>query len=378
MTDTVRTGPKLWVALLVAGALALALTLFLTARQIAAGNAHACALPTGAPKPGAVLVVAESDFRLGQGLCIGVNTPVYLGSATKVPSAAGAAHRIRELQLYFNGKPMPATLALDIDAPRRTVGAWAGWQWVHVELRPAAIADTPAAKPWREFVAASGPGWRRDILVGVAAKPAAGAPPALRPDVQAAEAASLEVVNPSLTLLGAAGLLLIAASIVTGCWNTGLLRDRVPLAGGKDMPPFSLGRTQLAFWLLLSVAGFLAIWLTTGARSDVMTDGMLTLLGIAAGSGLAARLIDSGTPAPTDAQSAGFLLDVISEGYGTNRTVAVHRIQMVAWTLILGVIFVWTVFTSFTFPDFDTNLLLLMGISSGTYLGFKFPEKGAA
>jgi hypothetical protein len=26
-------------------------------------------------------------------------------------------------------------------------------------------------------------------------------------------------------------------------------------------------------------------------------------------------------------------------------------------------------------PDFDTTLLGLMGISSGTYIGFKFPEK---
>jgi hypothetical protein len=194
--------------------------------------------------------------------------------------------------------------------------------------------------------------------------------------VQAAQTASLEVVNPPLALLGIGGLLLVAASIVTGCWNTGLLRDRTPLAGGNDNPPFSLGRMQLAFWLLLSVVGFGAVWMTTGARTGVMTGGMLALLGIAAGSGLAARLIDAGTPAPADARSDGFWLDIISEGYGAERTVAVHRIQMVAWTLILGTIFVWTVFTSFEFPDFDTNLLLLMGISSGTYLGFKFPEKG--
>jgi hypothetical protein len=26
-------------------------------------------------------------------------------------------------------------------------------------------------------------------------------------------------------------------------------------------------------------------------------------------------------------------------------------------------------------PEFDTTLLGLMGISSGTYIGFKFPEK---
>jgi hypothetical protein len=28
-------------------------------------------------------------------------------------------------------------------------------------------------------------------------------------------------------------------------------------------------------------------------------------------------------------------------------------------------------------PDFDNTLLALMGVSSGTYLGFKIPEKPA-
>jgi hypothetical protein len=377
MTDTARTGPKLWMALLLAGALMIAVTLFLTVRQFAAGNNAACVLPA-APPPGALLAVAGPTFRLGEGACIGIKTSVVFEAALKQPKAADAPHRIRALQVYFNGKPTPAVLTIDLDAPPETSRNWAGWQWEKVELRPMAIADTPAAKPWRDLVAATGPAWRRDVLIGVAAKPVAGAAPAPRPELQALQAAKLEVVNAPLALLGIGGLLLIAASIVTGCWNTGLLRDRTPLAAGNDNPPFSLGRAQLAFWLLLSVVGFGAIWMTTGARTGIMTGGMLTLLGIAAGSGLAARLIDAGTPAPADAKSDGFLLDIISEGYGSTRTVAVHRIQVVAWTLILGTIFVWTVFTSFEFPEFDTNLLLLMGISSGTYLGFKFPEKGAA
>jgi hypothetical protein len=37
-----------------------------------------------------------------------------------------------------------------------------------------------------------------------------------------------------------------------------------------------------------------------------------------------------------------------------------------------------TVYSAYRFlamPDFDPTLLGLMGISSGTYIGFKFPEK---
>jgi hypothetical protein len=43
--------------------------------------------------------------------------------------------------------------------------------------------------------------------------------------------------------------------------------------------------------------------------------------------------------------------------------------------VILGAIFVWTLFSKMAFPEFDTNLLLLAGIAGATYVGFKFPEK---
>ena len=48
---------------------------------------------------------------------------------------------------------------------------------------------------------------------------------------------------------------------------------------------------------------------------------------------------------------------------------------MVVWTIVLGVIFAWSVYRNMTMPEFDASLLTLMGISSGTYVGFKFPEK---
>ena len=48
-----------------------------------------------------------------------------------------------------------------------------------------------------------------------------------------------------------------------------------------------------------------------------------------------------------------------------------HRFQILAWTLVLGSVFVVKVFNERVMPTFDTNVLLLMGISSGAYLGFK-------
>jgi len=47
---------------------------------------------------------------------------------------------------------------------------------------------------------------------------------------------------------------------------------------------------------------------------------------------------------------------------------------MMIWTSIMAAIFAWNVVWNFVFVNFDTNLLLLMGLVSGTYLGFKPKE----
>jgi hypothetical protein len=69
----------------------------------------------------------------------------------------------------------------------------------------------------------------------------------------------------------------------------------------------------------------------------------------------------------------GFWRDILSDGSG----ISLHRFQIAVWTAVLGLIFVATVYVQLSMPDLNDQLLLLMGISSGTYLGFKFPEKQA-
>ena len=71
--------------------------------------------------------------------------------------------------------------------------------------------------------------------------------------------------------------------------------------------------------------------------------------------------------------SKGFFTDILIDAGG----VSFHRFQIVAWTLALGFIFLAQVFNYLMMPDFNATLLGLMGISSGTYLGFKFPERQA-
>ena len=74
--------------------------------------------------------------------------------------------------------------------------------------------------------------------------------------------------------------------------------------------------------------------------------------------------------APKPSKSTGFLKDILNDGDG----ISFHRFQIAVWTLVLGGVFVWGVYRNMSMPEFDASLLTLMGISSGTYVGFKFPE----
>lgn len=69
--------------------------------------------------------------------------------------------------------------------------------------------------------------------------------------------------------------------------------------------------------------------------------------------------------------SAGFLRDILSDSSGYS----FHRFQIFAWTIVLGIIFVSSVYNNLTMPEFSPTLLGLMGLSAGTYIGFKFPEQ---
>lgn len=80
------------------------------------------------------------------------------------------------------------------------------------------------------------------------------------------------------------------------------------------------------------------------------------------------RTLSSQQPATV---SSGFLRDVLSDSSGYS----FHRFQIFAWTIVLGIIFVSSVYNSLTMPEFSTTLLGLMGLSAGTYIGFKFPEE---
>ncbi len=131
---------------------------------------------------------------------------------------------------------------------------------------------------------------------------------------------------------------------------------------------YSLGRSQMAFWLFLVVAGYVYVAMSIHQFFGLLNPQILILLGISGVTGLAAV---SAAPAAAQGQwSRGPLRDILS----SNGSPQLQRVQSVAWTAILAGIFVWVVVRDYRFPVFDETLLLLMGIVNSLYIGFKFTE----
>lgn len=252
---------------------------------------------------------------------------------------------------------------------------------------------------------------------------------------------SLTVISP---VYGVVSLLIVLSTLILFLWlarKTTLIRQPGAQPSEGRLPPYNLGRTQMAFWFFLIYVSYIVIWLFTAAL-DTITASLLALMGISAGTALGEAMIDAGkeetntdqlqqlnaekqgleqtigdlqtqlsalTSRPTLSAedmgnrdsliqqlqvdrtrlaqltqqipsltqpanakvSEGFLRDILSDASGYS----FHRFQIFAWTIVLGIMFVSSVYNSLAMPEFSTTLLGLMGLSSGTYIGFKFPEK---
>lgn len=227
---------------------------------------------------------------------------------------------------------------------------------------------------------------------------------------------------------------LLVAGFLLMAWKTDLLRDAVPPPGGDARRPFSLARTQAAWWFFLVLAAYLFIGIITGDFLTSITATALGLLGISAGTTLGSAFVDAGKTQSPDVQaqeakartaldtevgqltkdvdtlsqeitnlpartinpaksaqlaakkaeletkksqlrklnnvSENPLRDILSDARG----VSFHRFQMVGWSLVLGIIFVVQVYRVLAMPKFDSTLLTLLGISAGTFVGLKIPE----
>ncbi|HVU95439.1 MAG TPA: hypothetical protein VHE34_09450 [Puia sp.] len=146
----------------------------------------------------------------------------------------------------------------------------------------------------------------------------------------------------------------------------------------KPKAPFSLARAQLAFWTVIISSSFAYLWYKFHYQIPGFANVNLILLGISVGATASAKLIDDSQKEngnlSQDNPSEGFLKDILSDKSG----VSIHRLQNVLWTVIVGIIYIQFVAAgSGELPDesvLTENMLILMGISTGTYVGVKTME----
>jgi hypothetical protein len=210
------------------------------------------------------------------------------------------------------------------------------------------------------------------------------------------------------------------------------LRDNLLPQLEVSCQPYSLGRWQMAFWFTLVFVAFIFL-LFLLQDANTITAQALLLMGISGVTAAASVAVDVAKDSPADATNRGLralglntfddvqrvrreILDrqrelgtspsehrriqlqieikdrasilrtyeektrpFVSQGWFKDITTdlngtAVHRLQVVCWTITLGTVFVIDVYRQLSMPQFDGMLLALMGISSAGYVGFKVQE----
>ncbi len=154
-----------------------------------------------------------------------------------------------------------------------------------------------------------------------------------------------------------------------------LIRDRGSFAEGvSGTPSFSLARTQLFLWLLFMLVATLYLWSVTSALPELSGTVLLILL-VSGGTTVSAKLVEQANQSKLH-PSKGFFRDVTNEDLDAAAdTPSLHRLQQLVVTLLLLAAGAVTVYRDLSFPVFDDNWLLLMGLSAGTYLLGKKSEK---
>lgn len=161
--------------------------------------------------------------------------------------------------------------------------------------------------------------------------------------------------------------------------KTNIIRDVNWNIGTNEKAPVSLGKTQMAVWFFVVAASFVFIWMVTEDLNS-LPESALVLVGISAATGLGSVAISDTkgrtSKSPPEAKKLPFWPHW-SDGIirDDNGDISLPRFQIAGWTVILIVIFIINIYENLAMPQFSSTLLTVMGISSGTYLGFKHQEK---
>lgn len=197
------------------------------------------------------------------------------------------------------------------------------------------------------------------------------------------------------------------------------IRDDAPTPVLSNDMPFSLGRTQMLLWTITVIAAWLFVGLSINDWSGPNATALI-LMGIGAGTSLGAAMavdappaldntaqtsltnlaaakaalvtqpkdrlaLESQTAAITQLRQAGLwsknLFADITSPIASDKS-ALHRLQIVGFTFVIWTYYLLKVWQTQAMPDLTDAQLALLGISSGSYVGYKFvnespPKPGA-
>ena len=170
----------------------------------------------------------------------------------------------------------------------------------------------------------------------------------------------MRIINRIRWLITILVLLLAIVAILVLRWRTTLLSN--------------LPRMQVACFAVAILAAYGYIWSTTGELATLNASA-LGLLGVGAGTAIGNAILASGKRVSVSTVGQTIANDGIEAPVETQVIFGLHYMQAAVWTAVICVIFVAFAYRWIEMPDLDSRVLLLLGISGGTYLALSFKRQ---
>jgi len=157
--------------------------------------------------------------------------------------------------------------------------------------------------------------------------------------------------------------------------------DLENLAGGRFTPLLrfmtgnsgqqSLSLFQMFIWTVLVLVGMVYVFFMSGDLLNI-SQQVLVLVGLAGSGSIGARWIAGSNAVGKKKRPLGFWGMFVVNGVPD-----LLRLQLFLFTTTIWLYVAARVFYEQRFPELDTNVLLLMGISNSIYLGTKWETGGS-
>ncbi len=184
----------------------------------------------------------------------------------------------------------------------------------------------------------------------------------------------IRIGNPVFSFLASFGLVAliivrIAKSLPSELPSKRLLSTLLSFTIGVNGHP-SLSLFQILAWTVLVLTGMFYVFLMSGDLLNI-SQQVLVLLGLAGVGSISARWISVGAVTKVSARKPGFWGMFVINGQPD-----LMRVQLFVFTMVIWLYVAVRVFYDQEFPQLEPNVLLLMGISNGVYVGAKWAANG--